>query len=554
MNACNSESSHSQNTSIEVEPDVLTNGILVTPDSTVSGYSIRIEDGKIAEIVKGLPEAWDDMATLDLKGAYVYAGFIDAHAHFVNYAKSLQSVDLRGTTSWEDVVERTVEFAETHSTYTFITGRGWDQNDWSVQEFPSNSMLNEAFPDIPVVLTRIDGHAVLANQAALNLADIDAETTISGGIVQIENGVPTGLLIDNAVELIEIPESSNAQLLEGFQLAEHNCFAAGLTTIDDAGLSRPMIEFIDSLQRAGSLNIRLYAMVSDDPRWLEHYLQSGPYKTDRMNVRSFKFYGDGALGSRGACLRAPYHDDRDNYGLILSSEEHFRESARRLAAGGFQMNTHAIGDSANHLILDVYNDALREAVKDMDITAEGVADVFRWRIEHAQVVSPEDLERFDAYGIIPSVQPTHATSDMYWADERLGEERIHHAYAYNDLLNHSQALPLGTDFPIEQIYPLHTFYAAVVRKDHDGYPEGGFQMENALSREDALRGMTIWAAYSNFEEQEKGSVEVGKFADFTILDTDLLSCGEEQILDAQVLYTIVDGEVVHNHEETTHHE
>ncbi|NVK05121.1 MAG: amidohydrolase family protein [Flavobacteriia bacterium] len=530
---------------------VFTNATLVTPDSTVEGYSIATMAGKISDFHKGSDFQWVANDTIDLKGAYLYAGFIDAHAHFVGYAKGLQSVNLIGTKSWEEVVSQTKLFIEAHPNFNFITGRGWDQNDWGEgSEFPTNKALNEAFPNLPVVLTRIDGHAVIANDAALQLAHITAETTIDGGLVLVEAGRPTGVLIDNATSLIQIPEISNSQLANALLQAEQNCFAVGLTTIDDAGLSKPMIDFIDSLQQAAMLKMRLYAMVSDHPDWLEYYLSNGPYKTDRLNVRSFKFYGDGALGSRGACLRQPYHDDSDNYGLILSTEEHFRESARRLAAAGFQMNTHAIGDSANHLILDIYNDALSEVARNMDYTG----NPFRWRIEHAQVVSPEDLSRFTAYGIIPSVQPTHATSDMYWADERLGEERIHHAYAYQDLLNNSDALPLGTDFPVEGIDPLNTFYAAVVRKDHEGYPDDGFQMENALSREDALRGMTIWAAYSNFEEDEKGSIERGKWADFTILDTDLLHCPEEEILQAKVLFTVIGGEVVFTNEQMHSHE
>lgn len=530
---------------------IFTNATLVTPDSVVENYSIAVIANKISDFHKGDDYPWSSNEVIDLEGAYLYAGFIDAHAHFVGYAKGLQSVDLMGTTSWKEVVDRTQSFVTVHPEFNYITGRGWDQNDWGEgSEFPTNDALNEAFPNLPVVLTRIDGHAVIANDVALQLANISAETKVDGGLVLVENGKPTGVLIDNATSLIQIPGFSDSQLASALLQAEQNCFAVGLTTIDDAGLSKPMIDFIDTLQQANLLKMRIYAMVSDHPDWLAYYIENGPYKTDRLNVRSFKFYGDGALGSRGACLRDPYHDDSDNYGLILSTEEHFRESAKLLAENGFQMNTHAIGDSANHLILDIYIDAIGEVASNMDYTG----NPFRWRIEHAQVVSPEDLERFSTYGIIPSVQPTHATSDMYWADDRLGEERIHHAYAYRDLLRVSDALPLGTDFPVEEIDPLNTFYAAVVRKDHEGYPEGGFQMENSLSREDALRGMTIWAAYSNFEEDEKGSLERGKWADFTILDTDLLHCAEEEILQAKVLFTVIGGEVVYKNDKMHSHE
>ncbi len=522
---------------------VFTNGILVTPDSTVEGYSIAVMDGKIIDFRKGENATWSG-EQVDLKGAYVYAGFIDAHAHFVGYAKGLQSVDLIGTTSWNEVVERTRTFADENPSFNFITGRGWDQNDWGDQtDFPNNQVLNELFPNIPVVLTRVDGHAVIANDAALALGGIHAGITVDGGSVIIENGKPTGVLIDNASSLIQYPEISNQQLADALMEAEGNCFAVGLTTLDDAGLSQPMIAFIDSLQQNDLLKMRIYAMVSDDPRWIAHYINHGKYKTDRLNVRSFKFYGDGALGSRGACLRLPYHDAPDENGFMLSKIEHFRESAKLLAGIGFQMNTHAIGDSANLAILDVYESVLK-----------GDTVNRRWRIEHAQVLSEEDLFRFSKLNVIPSVQPTHATSDMYWAEDRLGADRLEHAYAYGRMVNLGNVVPLGTDFPVEHISPIFTFYAAVARKDHSGFPEGGFQSRDAMTREDALRGMTIWAAYSNFEENEKGSLKPGKFADFTILDTDLIHCPEDEILDAQVLLTVVNGEVVYTNEEFSNYE
>lgn len=516
-------------------------GTIVEADSTCSGCAVAVSQG----IIEGIYQEKTDWpmadTVIDITGQFLYPGFIDAHAHFVGYGKSLQTVDLRGTSSWEEVIEKTLAFAEGHPNAVAITGRGWDQNDWEVKEFPTNQGLSEAFPSIPVVLTRIDGHAVIANDEALRRADINAsnykERTPSGGDIQVdENGTPTGVLIDNAVDLLVLPEWDDARLTRALLDAERNCFAVGLTSVVDAGLDQPVIEAIDSLQDLGILRMPLYAMVSDKLEWLEHYLAHGPIKTDRLNVRSFKFYGDGALGSRGACLRTPYHDAPGHYGLMLSTREHFLESAKRLAAAGWQMNTHAIGDSANHLILNVYKEALAGSTVD-----------HRWRIEHAQVVSPEDWALFADLDVIPSIQPTHATSDMYWAGERLGEERIKHAYAYNDLLQSRGLVAIGTDFPIEHIDPIHSFYAAVVRKDHSGYPEGGFQTENALSREDALRGMTIWAAYANFEEEEKGSITPGKWADFTILDTDLLHCSENEILQSTVNYTVVHGEIVHTH-------
>lgn len=497
--------------------------------SEFSNSEIRINDGVISEI--GSSEVSSDFEDSVLTG-YVYPGFIDAHCHFVGYAKGLTEANLFATTSFEEVLERLKDFGAANPSLEVIYGRGWDQNDWEDQSFPDNSKLNVLFPDVPVMLTRIDGHAVLVNNKALEVYNIDQDTKVEGGIIEVKNGVLTGVLVDNATGLIE--EKVDLDLLKSNLLtAEQNCFSAGLTTLDDAGLNLSMILFLDSLQKSEELKIKLYVMASDNLENFNYFMENGPYLSERMNVRSFKFYADGALGSRGACLLHGYSDDEGNYGLMLSEKEHFRQSAELLMKNGFQMNTHAIGDSANRVLLYVYKEVLK-----------GKNDK-RWRIEHAQVVSDGDMSLFKKYSVLPSVQPTHATSDMYWAEDRLGHEHISDAYAYQELLNMSGVLPLGTDFPVEDIDPLKTFYAAVVRKDASGYPEEGFQMENAISRSDALKGMTLWAAYSNFEENEKGSIEVGKQADFTVLDTDLLTCTPEEILKAKVLYTIINGEIVY---------
>lgn len=466
---------------------------------------------------------------------YMYPGFIDAHCHFVGYAKGLTEANLFATKSFDEVLERLREFKALNPNLEIVFGRGWDQNDWEEKSFPTNEKLNAVFPDVPAVLTRIDGHAMLVNEQALKVFNIDLDTKVEGGVVEAQNGVLTGMLADNATSLID--EEIDWSLLKSNLLtAEQNCFAVGLTTLDDAGLNLDMIQFLDTLQMNEELKIKLYVMASDNPKNFHHFMENGPYKSERMSVRSFKFYADGALGSRGACLLHGYSDDKDNYGLMLSAQNHFEESAEILMKNGFQMNTHAIGDSANRVLLNVYKEVLK-----------GANDK-RWRIEHAQVVSDGDMSLFEEYSVLPSVQPTHATSDMYWAEDRLGHEHITDAYAYQELLDMSGILPLGTDFPVEDIDPLKTFYAAVVRKDASGYPEGGFQMENAISRSDALKGMTLWAAYSNFEENEKGTIEVGKAADFTVLDTDLLTCSPEEILKAKVLYTVVNGEIVYKNE------
>jgi len=501
-------------------------------NATFSGFldtEVAINDGEIINVANG--EAFDEYADSILTG-YAYPGFIDAHCHFVGYAKGLTEANLFATKSFEEVLERLVNFRTSNPNLEVIYGRGWDQNDWDIKSFPDNKELNAFFPDVPVILTRIDGHAVLANNKALEVFSINLETKVEGGVVEAKKGMLTGILIDHAAGLIE--EKIDFDLLKSNLLtAEQNCFAVGLTTLDDAGLNLEMIQFLDSLQKSNELKIKLYIMASDNPENFNHFIENGPYTTERMNIRSFKFYADGALGSRGACLLHGYSDDKGNYGLMLNTEEHFRQSAELLMKNGFQMNTHAIGDSANRLLLNVYKDVLK-----------GKNDK-RWRIEHAQIVSDGDMSLFEEYSVLPSVQPTHATSDMYWAEDRLGHEHIGDAYAYQELLDMSGVLPLGTDFPVEGIDPLKTFYAAVVRKDVSGYPEEGFQMENAISRSNALKGMTLWAAYSNFEENEKGSIEVGKKADFTVLDTDLLTCSPEEILKAKVLYTVINGEIVY---------
>jgi hypothetical protein len=330
----------------------------------------------------------------------------------------------------------------------------------------------------------------------------------------------------------KIPGPTKEELKKALMDAEKNCFAMGLTTIDDCGLSAEAVERIRSMQDAGELRMRLYAMLSDEKANYEFAAKNGMIKTERLNVRSFKVYGDGALGSRGACLLQPYSDKQNHYGFLLSKAEHFDSVANTIAKMGWQMCTHAIGDSGNRTILNIYAKYLK-----------GKNDL-RWRIEHAQVVNQNDFSLFGNYSIIPSVQPTHATSDMYWAGDRLGSERVKGAYAFKQLMQQNNWIPLGTDFPVEDISPFKTFYAAVVRKDAKGWPENGYQTENALSRQDAIRGMTIWAAKANFEEHEKGSLEKGKFADFIILDKDLMKVDEKELLNIQVLKTFVGGEKV----------
>ena len=517
MTACN------QKTPVDL---IVHNANIYTVDDNFSkAQAFAVKDGKFVavgdeETIMGQYAAKE---TIDAQGDAVYPGFMDGHSHFTGYGENLvRWADRKGCQSYDEVIER-LQVHDSLYPAEWLLGRGWDQNLWETAEFPDNTKLAEAFPDKKVLLTRVDGHAVLVSKEVLALANIDANTKMDGGMAIVKEGRCTGVLLDNLADAAKalVPRMETAQSIQALLKAQENCMAVGLTSVTDAGQDIATIELIDSLQQAGQLKMHVNAMVNPDDETMDHFMRQGVIDKERLTVRSVKIYADGALGSRGAKLLEPYTDDSENTGLIVESDEFYRHVCQKAYDAGYQVCCHAIGDGGVHHILDIYAEYLK-----------GQNDL-RWRIEHSQTVADTDFQRYGELSVIPSIQTTHCTSDMDWADERLGE-RIKNAYAYQQLLQQNGWVINGTDFPIEDISPIYTFYAAVARKHLDGTPAEGFQMENALTREQALRSITIWVAKGCFLEGRKGSIEVGKDADFVILDRDLMTVAENEIPDTKV--------------------
>lgn len=514
---------------------VFYNGKVYLVDSaftTVSAFAVA--NGKI--LATGSDEEmlqYDTENKINLEGKAVYPGFHDAHCHFYGYGTNLAKIWLTGTTSFEDAIDTLIKY-QNKKVGGWLFGRGWDQNDWAEKSYPNKTILDSLWPNTPVFLLRIDGHAAVANSAALKAAGIDANTSVAGGEIRKEAGQLSGILVDAAIDLVYavIPDPSPEAQVEALLAAQKDCFAVGLTHVTDAGiknggLKNETIRRIDSLHKSGNLMMRINAMADLSESNL--YIGKEPMNSDFLSVTGFKLYADGALGSRGACLKEPYSDSPGHYGFLIGTPAKFDSICQVIAESSMQLNTHCIGDSSHKLMLALYSKHLK-----------GKNDR-RWRIEHAQVIDTSDLHYYANPNIIPSVQPVHATSDMYWAGERLGPVRVKGAYAYKWLLNQRGLIAAGSDFPVEHINPLFGYYAAVVRKDQKGYPEGGYQMENALSRQDALRAMTIWAAYAAFDENNSGSLEPGKRADFVILEKDIITIDGSEIFNTKVDETWIDG-------------
>jgi hypothetical protein len=514
---------------------IIYNAKIYSPDSVAVGVNcIAVSKGKIIGLGTDaeIRSRYWAPENINASGSVVYPGFTDAHSHFTGFALGLRYADLTQAHSFDDVLDILKGYRKLHPE-SWIVGRGWDQNNWPEKVFPDNKLLNALFPDVPVVLTRVDGHAVLASDAAIKAAGIT--NTGKKGEASIKNGEFTGIFLEEMADKLRnaIPAPSIRERTDLLIVATKLCHEAGLTAVTDAGLNKSDILLLDSLQKSGIIKLRIDAWLSPNEENYEYFLKDTIYHTPFLRVGAIKMYADGALGSRGACLLNPYLDDPHNQGILTTSPGELAAVCQRAYQHGFQINTHAIGDSAVRMVLHTYAKFLKPD------------DDRRWRIEHAQVVNENDFEMFGKYHIIPSVQATHATSDMDWARHRIGYERVKNAYAYNRLLQQNGWLPNGTDFPIEGIQPLNTFYAAVARKNVYAEPYEGYMMENALSRIDALKSITCWAAKASFTEKERGSIKVGMMADFTILNADILKIAEAKLLNTKVLYTIVDGKIVY---------
>ncbi len=517
MTSCN------QKTPVDL---IVHNANVYTVDDDFSkAQAFAVKDGKFVAVgdEATIMGQYSAKETIDAQGNAVYPGFMDGHCHFTGYGENLiRWADLKGSRSYDEIIER-LKVHDSLYPSEWLLGRGWDQNLWEVAEFPDNERLAEAFPDKKVLLTRVDGHAVLVSKEVLDLAGINENTKMDGGMAIVKEGRCTGVLLDNLADAAKalVPKMETELRVQALMKAQESCMAVGLTSVTDAGQDIATIELIDSLQQAGQLKMHVNAMVNPDDETMDYFMNQGVIDKERLTVRSVKIYADGALGSRGAKLLEPYTDDPSNDGLILESDDFYRHVCQKAYDAGYQVCCHAIGDGGVHHILDIFSEYLK-----------GKNDL-RWRIEHSQTVSDADFQRFGEFSVIPSIQTTHCTSDMDWADERLGE-RIKNAYAYQQLLQQNGWVINGTDFPIEDISPIYTFYAAVARKHLDGTPAEGFQMENALTREQALRSITIWVAKGCFLEARKGSIEAGKDADFVILDRDIMTVEERAIPEAKV--------------------
>jgi predicted amidohydrolase YtcJ len=519
----------------EVADLVLTNGTIITMDDGLPrAEALAIRGDKIVWLgdKESAPKA---KQTIDLKNAFVYPGLIDSHAHITGLGTARVTIDLVGTPDLAAVTKKVADRVATAEEGQWIQGRGWDQNDWPVKEFPNAADLDRVSPNHPVFLGRIDGHAGWVNSAALKIGGITRSTKDPDGgkIHRDREGNPTGILVDTAMELVtsKMESLSKEELTERTRLAAEDALKKGITMIHDAGSSKADIEAWKTMAEKKSLPIRIYSMVAMPSAFGEQYLKSGPQQHGPyLDVRSMKIVIDGAMGSRGAAMLESYVDDPGNTGLLMWKEPELLRVLKAAKASGIQSNIHAIGNRANRMVLDAYE----------QIGVRGL----RWRIEHAQLLSAQDIPRFAKLDVIASMQPIHATSDMPWYADRVGQERTKiGGYVWRSLLSHKTIIAGGSDAPVEDINPLWGIYAAITRQDHKGKPAGGWLPEQRVTPEEALRMFTIDAAYASFREKELGTLTIGKWADMIVLPENLLTCDPKAMIDMKVLYTIVGGQI-----------
>jgi predicted amidohydrolase YtcJ len=523
------------------------NGYTLNSAGELSTFSeFVIQDDKIV-VVGEAAKLFAADVLVDLDGQTVLPGLIDAHGHILKLGANLLEVDIRNTESEQAAVTKVLSYIGSASTKTtssenWVTGRGWNQVLWPTKAFPTKASLDKVIADRPVYLSRVDGHAAWVNSKALELAGIDRNTpSPSGGeIVKDAYGEPSGLLIDNAENLIRkiLPKPSEVQYQKYLDAAMAHLLSLGITSAHDAGISKEVRDFYIKKAQANELNVRIYAMLAArDPNLLS-MLKAGHYADQQgfLSIRSVKAYGDGALGSRGAALLAPYSDDPNNSGLLVTAQETLPSVFNNIIGANFQLNFHAIGDRANRL-------GLQQFAKSFEIFPENKS---RHRIEHAQVIALADIPLFKKYGIIPSMQPTHATSDMNMAEDRIGKARLKGAYAWQTFLEQGTPIAFGSDFPVELANVFHGLHAAVTRQNASQQPAGGWIGEESVSRIQALKGFTLDAAYAGYQENIIGSIETGKKADFIVIDKDYFKVPEADIRNIQVLQTFVNGKLVYS--------
>lgn len=490
-----------------------------------------VDNGIIKYIGNEIPtESIEIIDKIDCEGVTIYPGFIDPHCHFIDLGKTYFTAKLHDAKSLDAVIDICLEFQKTNES-SWLLGRGWNQNNWSDKKIPTKELLDKYFPDIPVLLIRIDSHMALVNQKAIELTDLLNTPFIDSGEIEINNNIPTGIILDKALyHVLEYVKPDIATKTQYIQKSTDVCFSYGLTSIGDAFMTYEDFLLYSKMNGNNELRINVYGMLVPSIENKNYLTQNGIYNTNKLHIHAVKHFADGALGSRGAALIEPYTDASENYGMLLESDEYWEIEAQFCIDNNLQMVTHAIGDAANKRIINLYSKYLGKSKNPL-----------RWRIEHLQMIDEEDIENIKESYIVPSIQSTHGTSDYTWAPSRIGEERMKKSYRIKDILDACGYIVNGSDFPIEKPNPLRGFYSSVSRKDDNKKPENGFAPEQKISRTDALKSMTIWSAYAQFEEQLKGSLEIGKVADFVILDKDIMICEEDEILDVKVKSTYING-------------